>query len=424
MIQSKSLLYPTYQKLYSALLHLEKFSINNDLFDNISSLDSFFSEYRAITFILQSSLEHTEFKNIYPVIRDKHLSDDVSKWMKNTRNDVIHSHPYELNKKVIVTIYSPIKSLILSSKIFTINTEKNYSSIEHEIKKEIQSLNLIETHFSIEYLFYKDDKQQLFQDISQSIINIFNFLDEMASLIKENNILTTNIKNKILKLSRYKLPNDFLFIQDYVYYAGLKQFEISQRGFMLFSKKNQSLMTLQKNIRSPINTLNNIHSHASKNLDELFIAFFIMHFISYREPSQKVMPTFMIVYEDETYALHSFLHSIRTTLYREVNQIASMIKNNKIKAILFTCETYTHKLGNFEQLYSMPYPERSKCAISENAVFYMIKKDLSVTSCILDQDKLNDEEYVSQKLNNSRNSDMQIQNSFLAPIIEAFKLYH
>ena len=54
------LLYPAYQKLYSALCHLERFDKEANFFDNISSLDAFFSEYRNITFVIQAQLKHTE----------------------------------------------------------------------------------------------------------------------------------------------------------------------------------------------------------------------------------------------------------------------------------------------------------------------------------------------------------------------------
>ena len=41
------------QKFYSAMKNLKDFSINNDIIDNISSIDCFFSEFRNITFVMQ-----------------------------------------------------------------------------------------------------------------------------------------------------------------------------------------------------------------------------------------------------------------------------------------------------------------------------------------------------------------------------------
>lgn len=59
------LLYPAYQKFYSALSNLERFNKESNFFDNISAIDSFFTEYRNITFVIQSSLAHTEHIGIY-----------------------------------------------------------------------------------------------------------------------------------------------------------------------------------------------------------------------------------------------------------------------------------------------------------------------------------------------------------------------
>ena len=49
-----------YQKFYSSLKNLDSISINNDFFDNISYFDSFFNEFRSITFALQNSFKHDE----------------------------------------------------------------------------------------------------------------------------------------------------------------------------------------------------------------------------------------------------------------------------------------------------------------------------------------------------------------------------
>ena len=65
------LLYPAYQKLYSALSSLERFDKEADFFNNISCLDTFFSEYRNVTFAVQSQLKHTEFLGAYEKNRDK-----------------------------------------------------------------------------------------------------------------------------------------------------------------------------------------------------------------------------------------------------------------------------------------------------------------------------------------------------------------
>lgn len=54
-------MYPAFQKFYNALSSLERFDKNKDFFENISSLDNFFTEYRNITFVLQKAISKTSY---------------------------------------------------------------------------------------------------------------------------------------------------------------------------------------------------------------------------------------------------------------------------------------------------------------------------------------------------------------------------
>ena len=84
MASEKDLLFPAFQKFYSALSSLERFRKENNFFDNISSLDTFFSEFRNVTFVLQKSLAHTKYMPLYEQLRSKHLAS--LKWFVETRN--------------------------------------------------------------------------------------------------------------------------------------------------------------------------------------------------------------------------------------------------------------------------------------------------------------------------------------------------
>ena len=80
------LLFSAYQKFYSALSHLERFDKESNFFDNISAIDSFFNEYRNVTFVMQESLSHTEFFSAYEKNRDLFLTDH---WFVKKRNETI-----------------------------------------------------------------------------------------------------------------------------------------------------------------------------------------------------------------------------------------------------------------------------------------------------------------------------------------------
>ena len=91
------LLYPAYQKFYSALKNLQRFDKENNFFDNVSSLDSFFSEYRSITLVLQKSLAHTPYIERYKVLAKEKFSDS---WMNDQRVKTVHIHPVEFLKQI------------------------------------------------------------------------------------------------------------------------------------------------------------------------------------------------------------------------------------------------------------------------------------------------------------------------------------
>ena len=99
----EDLLLPAYQKFYAALQSLERFSKGQDLFENIACIDSFLSEFRNVTFVLQKSLAHTEFETTYNTLIDKYLKNDDCKWLKDKRNEVLKQKPFSLEKSLTIT---------------------------------------------------------------------------------------------------------------------------------------------------------------------------------------------------------------------------------------------------------------------------------------------------------------------------------
>ena len=89
------------QKFYSALKNLKDFSINNDIIDNISSIDCFFSEFRNITFVMQKDFSDGKVKSIYEELCSKYLKNDKMKWFIKQRNNTIKQAPIKLQKSII-----------------------------------------------------------------------------------------------------------------------------------------------------------------------------------------------------------------------------------------------------------------------------------------------------------------------------------
>lgn len=99
------------QKFYSALKSLEEFGANGDFYDDVSSLDKFFSEFRSITFVLQKHLKTEENKKIYNELCDSLLKTDNLKWFVDIRNEVVHETPFQLKKELSLDIYLPVAKL-------------------------------------------------------------------------------------------------------------------------------------------------------------------------------------------------------------------------------------------------------------------------------------------------------------------------
>lgn len=142
------ILYGAYQKFYSALSSLERFSTEANFFDNISSLDTFFSEYRNITFVLQKSIAHTAYRKLYEQARDKHLTDH---WFVEKRNETIKQQPFKLLKKVLITIYLPYQKLDVCKKEYCIENDEPISNYIEQFKTLFAQINPIEVFFSASF---------------------------------------------------------------------------------------------------------------------------------------------------------------------------------------------------------------------------------------------------------------------------------
>ena len=135
MIAEEDLLLPAYQKLYAALANLERFNKGQDLYDNITCIDGFLSEFRNVTFVLQKSLAHTDYLSTYEVLRDKYLKNAQCSWLLKKRNEVLKEKPFALEKLFILSVYLPHTAGIFCSECYTIEDEVDYASLIEEIER-------------------------------------------------------------------------------------------------------------------------------------------------------------------------------------------------------------------------------------------------------------------------------------------------
>jgi hypothetical protein len=394
---SRGLLYPALHKFYSALSSLEKFEKGSNFFDNISHLDNFFSEYRNITFVLQKSLAKTEFRIVYEKLRDKYLINDVGKWFLGKRNSIVKEQPFDLEKRIVIRIYSGEDIYSLPEFIFTIENDVDFSTIIQSLRKTFLDSGHIEVFFSTEFIFYERGyTQDLYDNFILGISQMKLLLSNIQKELNEDCHLSKELERKIEGLNFYRVPKDFLFVDDYVFNCKYEHFDKASRATMGFGNKN---------LRSPIENLDKF----SPNGDILH-KFELMHLVIF-QMQKKLMPTCMIIFSDNTFELNSFESSIKTTVYRKFNEIAKRIEQDNIINILFVTEIYTYNTNEIENLDSR---ERIKYAKSELLTFFTIDNQLSINSRSYNTDKINDFEYIASIM--ARSSNEQILPAFMNPL--------
>lgn len=398
-------MYNAFQKFYSALSALEQFDKENDFFDNISSLDKFFSEFRAITFVIQKSVAHTKNKEIYEKYRDMYLCD--CKWFVEKRNEVTKEHAFHLVKEIIITIYYPYGGTIISRECFTVEDDMAISDILDKIKALLVRNNESEVFFSAEFNFYeKDSREDLYDKLIAGITAMQDFLLAMQGEIEEDGFLCEKVTKKISELKFLSLPKDFLFIIDYVFYPRSDTFEKASRMAMMLGKGKMP--------RVPLLNLNNgIYSKFGQNNFDKFII------MNVAIKTTDLMPTIWTIYEDNTMEIDVFHADIKTTIYRKINELANNILTSDIREV-YCMMTYT--LCDIDSVApNMTSSDRMEIGVEECLAFFMVDKYLNEKECTLLGSKLEDISYVGKKVFGERSSELDIGKVNMIPVIEAFK---
>lgn len=415
---ANNLLVSAAQKFYSALVSLDHFNKENDFFDNISSLDSFLSEYRNITFVIQKSLSHTKFMSIYEELRDKYFYDNLSRWFVEKRNEILKEHPFQLQKQVIVSIYDSTTTQRLVSKIFTAEMDADYKSLIEDLRIFLKNNNPVETSFSVEFVYKEiSSDDNLFDKLLLGISKMHSFILELNERIGDNSKLFNNIMQKIERLPILRANKTDLFVDDYVYYADNDDFERGSRVEFRLPE-----------IRVPIKDLHGMSfpledigfADIQDETYRLFLNILISHSQIYLMQRHHILPTFFIVYADDTILIQSFDFSLRTTLYRKINELADLIIKSKgsIKAIILINEMWMYKSI---QAFKKNYKDRVHTE-NPRTIFagHLVDNSLKTYSYLFESDKMNSGAYVLEQL--KANPTITKELLFMNPIYEAFDL--
>lgn len=364
-MERDDLLLPAYQKIYAALQSLERFSKGQDLFENIACIDSFLSEFRNVTFVLQKSLAHTDYLTLYSTLRDKYLKNDDCSWLVDKRNEVLKEKPFSLEKSLNLTLYLPNGAGVFSMDSYTLEDEENYSSLIEKIKRVIEKIPAIEVFFSVEFVYKETGSERnLFSTIDNGIDCIFALLKDLdKEIVGEKSNAREIVLEKIKSLHFHRAPKDFWFIDDYVFYRKDHVFEKGERFEILMPKASGQYTDFCE----MAGIKNNGHF-----IEETFEAFVKIHIATF-SMQKKIAPTLLTLFEDGIISMVMYDASLKTTTYRKIHEIAKEIANGTpIVAVFHVCEMLCYNnLSAFEQDYSY----RSKSEHTELLTFNLVTKE-------------------------------------------------
>ena len=406
----EDLLLPAYQKLYAALQSLERFSKGQDLFENIACIDSFLSEFRNVTFVLQKSLAHTEYISDYAILRDKYLKNEDCSWLVDKRNHVTKEKPFNLEKSFVLTLYLPNGAGVFPTDPYTIEDEEDYSSIIEMVKRVIEGIPSIEVFFSVEFVYKeRGSERNLFGTIDYGIVAIMALLEDLSRTIGGKVSKTREaVLEKINDLHFHRAPKDFWFIDDYVFYRKDHVFEKGTRCEMIMPYNPESSYKVLCNMVGIKNEGNYV--------EETFRAFELMHIATYSMHG-KLLPTIMTLKEDGTVAMVSYDASIKTTTYRKINEIAHEIRNGApIVAVFHVSEML---LYNDPDAYNQDYSYRSQGEHTDLLSFNMVTKGGAANYCICSEALLEGKE--DCLFPTLTKVDTAVSLSFMNPLVEAFE---
>lgn len=394
-MQDKCLLYPILQKYYNSLKNLSELNTQQDLFENITKVDAFFSEFRSITFVMQKVFSTPELKEYYKKLRDRYLINDSMKWFNDNRISVVHSSPFHLEKSLIVDVFFPDKKFTVIKDRFTVDNEIPFSTLETSIKDFLkQTSKLPEIYFTISLNFCeKDQDVDMYPEIIKGLRHMQDFIDTIMIDYPCSCCKCKIIKEKIEKAYSQVNLKEISFVWDCVLADGNIGYGTQE---ILIP---QGLHSSVKDILSQKYSIKKSKIYANcKDLEDLFESIVKFHIFMYIQQNCNIMPTFFLIYDDETFSMLLFNSSNKTTFYRIISNIAELCSAKNIKAVIYVGE---YNYWSIEKLKKAKGTLNERKNSVEETLFCcsLIKKD-NTKSIIINKEKINDVEYLKTQLAN------------------------
>lgn len=134
--------------------------------------------------------------------------------------------------------------------------------------------------------------------------------------------------------------------------------------------------------------------------------------------STDLMPTIMTIYKDGTYELDTFHSSIKTTIYRKINETAHKILHYNIEEI-FIMLTYI-SLPDTITFTETISKERLKFSDNEYLVFIRINDHMFTEEYIFDNESLQTAKSIIDCIKNNK-TELNYGRTNMSPIVNAFK---
>jgi len=405
------------QKFYSALRNIESFQTNNDIFENISLLDNFFSEFRNITFVAQKDFSNAGLLNKYEAIREKYLISDDMRWFVEKRNQTTKQKPFELIKQVIFDIYLPEDRLILVDDKFCYKYDECFDFTMDFIKNYlIKNIGLIEVFFSSRIIYTENGNNieilpMIRNGINKMMLCVKEFYSISACTCDKCKDLLSKIESKQIII----IAKEMIFSCDYSFEQG--NIKRANEYVELHTTDKQGNIIKMSEIRCPLS--NSIWGD-NLSVSALFQHFIIMHIIIFQQAKETFMPVFMVVYKDKTFQLKPFHAPSKSGFYRNVYHLVDNLNFNEISAIFYCGESYIYETNQFNYVNTTPYSERIKKAKNIVLSFANITEDGQEYEVFFDETKICDKKYVTDNIKKITPTVGAAIN-WLNPIIAEFK---
>ena len=410
--------YGLLQKFYSALKNIEEFSISKDIFDNISLLDNFFSEFRNITFVAQKSFSDIGLRDEYEGIRNKYLISEDMRWFVDKRNNTTKQKPFDLKKDIAFDFYLQSRKLTVIDDRLSLDYDEKFNTARQFIEKIlIEKVGLIEVFFSSRIIFKENGTEiDIYPLIVNGIEKMTMFINEICFIAPCTCSKCSNLLLKIQEKKVLILAKEMSFSRDYSFEKGHIKPVDDDLDFLAVDE--QGNVTKISEIRC---SFSNDFWGEDTCLFSLFQKFIIMHVVMYQKSEHSIMPVFMVIYNDNTYQLKPFYAPSKSAFYRNVFHLIDSLNFEEVFTIFYCGEYYIYNISKLEYLNQTPYSDRVKNSDKSLLAFVCITEDGKCFENHFDEDKIDDMEYIINEIENITCMEDNIQLNWLNPIIEKFK---